>query len=988
MSTTPDFPSFFKALWGYDPFPWQTMLAERVAQPQGRWPRAIDLPTAAGKTACIDAAIYALACQAETPVAERTAPRRIWFVVDRRIVVDEAFDRAMAVTDKLHKADSGPLKEVAERLRIVGGTRRELPPLAVARLRGGILRDYGWSRLPSQPAVITSTVDQLGSRLMFRGYGHSHLAAPIFAGLAANDSLVVLDEAHCSIPFLQTLHSIATYRGDAWAESPLKTPFDFTFLSATPPQDIREDARFPGAEREVALKHDELLKRLNASKVAELIPPKPERRKDTDPLIAEAAENALSFVKGGKRRVAVIVNRVRTAEKVFNELERRKEKDKVDVKVVLLTGRIRPFERDRLVNKWKPFLKASKPEDPGRPILFVSTQCIEVGADFSFDALVTECASLDALRQRFGRLDRMGEARTSPAAILIREQDAKDGGDDPVYGAALSKTWALLSDKASEHEGRKIDFGFKALDAALEDVEDPSSYLAPKPDAPVLLPAHLDLLCQTAPTPHPDPDIQIYLHGKDRSSPEVRVLWRSDLSEDRTENWIETISLCPPISGEMLSVPLHRFRNWLAKRKDANDDADVEGIRDSTDESPEGVRPFLLWRGRDRTKVSNDANKIRPNDVIVLPANSNYAIAGLGQAPREAFEWGFGADYLDLWERAYDDAGRPPALRIHREVLKPWLSCPQLSELITLAEDPACERKTLQQAIDAVTAERPADDASAQPPRWLIRRLRKIRKRRFVAHPDGGVIALSRSTRPRKVSEPDLFADDDDLTSALTPADGKEVSLEKHSMSVKYVVKRLATLCLPDGFTDWLQRAAYYHDVGKLDERFQVMLRHGNMIGVADAEEPLAKSADVPVSSSRRRAIRKASGLPEKFRHEMLSLQLAQRHAPLPEDESAAALILHLIASHHGHARPFAPICLDPEPPSVKGHLGEIALEISADERSASIPAHHLGSGLSERFWQLTRRYGWWGLAYLEAILRLGDWYGSEFIKTGEDAEL
>lgn len=982
MSTMPAFSAFFEALWGYEPFPWQSMLAERIAN--GRWPLALDLPTAAGKTACIDVAIYAMACQAGTPIVERTAPRRIWFVVDRRIVVDEAFDRATAIASKLYAATDGPLKEIAGRLLRVGGTKH---PLAIARLRGGILRDDGWARLPSQPAVITSTVDQLGSRIMFRGYGRSHLAAPIFAGLAAHDSLVILDEAHCSIPFLQTLSSIETYRGEAWAESPLKTPFAFTILSATPPQDIPEDAIFPGSEKEAALDHSELQKRLNASKDADLVLVKPGRLKSEDQLVAKATERAISYVKqGNKRRVAVIVNRVHTAEEVARKLSEQVE-DVADV--VLLTGRIRPFERDRLVQRWKPFLKARSPEEPEKPILFISTQCIEVGADFSFDALVTECASLDALRQRFGRLNRMGLPGAAPAAILIREQDAKDSEADPIYGAALSKTWDLLNHKArtsDENGGRKIvNFGFKALDAALEDVENLSSYAAPKPDAPVLLPAHLDLLCQTAPTPQPEPDIQLYLHGKDRGSAEVQVLWRSDLSEKHIQSWIETIALCPPASAEMLSVPLYRFRNWLAKSEVADNDADVEGAVSGTPEvSADHVRPFIIWRGRDRSKISRSARDIRSNDVIALPAS--YNITGLGQATREQ---GFGESALDLWELAHISAGHSPALRIHRAALKPWLACLPLNDLVTTAEDLAWEREILQQAIDAVITYEPlTDDAPAKPPSWFVDLLRDARDGSFVDHPDSGVIVLNRRAQhSRGISEPDLFADDDDLTSALTPAGRSEVSLAAHSSSVKYVVKRLATLCLPADFVDLLQLAAYYHDAGKLDERFQILLRHGDEITAATGE-PLAKSAEVPTSPARRRAIRDASGLPLNFRHEMLSLQLAQRHAPLPKDEGAAAVVLHLIASHHGHARPFAPISPDPAPPSVIGSLGKIALGITAEERGASIPPHHLNSGLSERFWQLTRRYGWWGLAYLEAILRLGDWYGSEFVLTEEATEL
>ena len=59
MMKVDDFEAFFKALWGYEPFPWQSALMRRVVE-KG-WPETLDLPTSAGKTAAIDIALYHLA---------------------------------------------------------------------------------------------------------------------------------------------------------------------------------------------------------------------------------------------------------------------------------------------------------------------------------------------------------------------------------------------------------------------------------------------------------------------------------------------------------------------------------------------------------------------------------------------------------------------------------------------------------------------------------------------------------------------------------------------------------------------------------------------------------------------------------------------------------------------------------------------------------------------------------------------------------------
>src|SRR3954465_6758823 len=103
-----DFKQFFEELHGGSPFPWQNRLAQQVCE--SGWPRVIDTPTASGKTACIDIALFALA------VRGNEAPRRVFFIVDRRVIVSEAFERAKRIARVLDESKTKLVTIVADRL--------------------------------------------------------------------------------------------------------------------------------------------------------------------------------------------------------------------------------------------------------------------------------------------------------------------------------------------------------------------------------------------------------------------------------------------------------------------------------------------------------------------------------------------------------------------------------------------------------------------------------------------------------------------------------------------------------------------------------------------------------------------------------------------------------------------------------------------------------------------------------------------------------
>src|SRR5690606_29131693 len=78
-------------------------------------------------------------------------------------------------------------------------------PLTVTRMRGGTTWSRTWMEHPHAVGVITGTVDQIGSRALFRGYGVTPRGRSIDAALTGTDSLILIDEAHLAESFAMTL---------------------------------------------------------------------------------------------------------------------------------------------------------------------------------------------------------------------------------------------------------------------------------------------------------------------------------------------------------------------------------------------------------------------------------------------------------------------------------------------------------------------------------------------------------------------------------------------------------------------------------------------------------------------------------------------------------------------------------------------------------------------------------------------------------------
>ena len=875
----------------------------------------IDLPTGTGKTAVLDIAVFALAAR------PTHSPRRVVFVIDRRIVVDQVCERAQRIHDGVKAGKTPILRRVKERLEALSDGE----PLGVAALRGGVPIDNDWTHRPDQPWVVVSTVDQFGSRLLFRGYGIKQTMWPIHAGLAGNDCLVILDEVHLSVPFAETLAQVATIKSGG-----LPRRFSVVEMSATPCNKDAHPFRLdPVADLEGC---EELRRRVQAPKEAELVSV---RNHDAVPAAVVKIVKSIDKSLSGQniRTVGIVVNRVRTAREAHRTLE------ESGFTSFLVTGRMRPLDRIDALERIGPAVDPDRERRVEGLTIVVATQAIEVGADFSFDALITECAPVDSLRQRFGRLDRRGRyfnlnGSAARAWIIGPKSVVTAKRPDPIYGDAVKATWEELQCRA---EDGAIDIGHRSL------WDFPNEAIAPRAQAPLLLKTHLDAWTQTNPEPIVQPSVDWFLHGIDQGrTSDVSIIWRWDRSE-------EVLGLVPPRQAEFLPVPINAAKSWLSE----NDEVDVADVDQGAE--PELDMPLTLgndtdwvrWEGFDKAPERIGVNEIRPGDILIVDPDRGGLSAGTWDPSSKE-------PVADLGDAAQVAHGRKVTLRLDPRL--PDMTSPPLPSGEAEADLPVLER--IEEWFQVWAAE------TGQRLDWILEICERLGGNLQVTSvgfdeesSDGYYLLTERYRTSRKLVVDTAIMDGSDEAGSLI---GTGVTLSRHLDGVGERARRIAErLGLPSEFEEDLRLAGLLHDLGKADRRFQAQLVGGDQVALEMQGEPLAKSLH---------GARRGRRYPVGMRHEVASVAMVESNADVLNGAHDRELVLHLIGTHHGWGRPLLPIIRDPEPQTLTYVFDGHAMEGNSDLVEGT-----LALDMADRFWSLIVRYGYHGLAWLEAILRLAD---------------
>ena len=899
------------------PFRWQARLLRRLVSANP--PKAVDVPTGLGKTSVM--ALWLIA------VAEGASlPRRLVYVVDRRAVVDQATRFAERLRRNMPT-------DLAARLRLTDGGGA----LPISTLRGGFADNRDWLEDPSKPAIVVGTIDMIGSRLLFEGYGVSRGMRPYHAGFLGVDTLILLDEAHLCPPFEALLRQVASHRGGKLGPRPgceaTTPPFHLMSLSATGREEaeISPDSAFRLEEqdREEFVVQQRLAARKRL-KVTEL--------KDARLLTECIANRAIECGDGdAPSRVLVYCHRrtdaVAVKELIDTESKQRQRTGELVVgyQSQLLVGERRVYERETL-ETWLEeagFLGASR-SPPQAPTFLIATSAGEVGVDLDADHMVCDLVAYERMVQRLGRVNRRGgQGRTATVDVFaVRPElkaNARSAGREEhenslrTYDQRMAPLRQLPRGEDDRHDASPS--AAAELKRNHPDVVNEATTQAPL--YPELTRPLVDAWAMTSLKRHEGrPEVAPWLRGwEEDEDPQTDVVWRKYLPHVHRDGntsvppvmVAEFFQAAPINATEKLEAASSRVFDWLLKqvvqvgRRDQDHSMvvrDEEVVAILLDRAGEHVanakiselrhlaapaKNLSRTEQRDRERIKRDWKQRLPGALLVVDAR----IGGLcdGMLHEKSQSEVAVADADEDWKGRTED----PSAEVPRPLIRFRI------EEISGGEDEEGLKTT------------------AGHEDW-----RQVRT--FETHLDAGGVAR----RGLAVFKwPDESADEDSRSISSAPQ-----TLADHAEQVAARARDFALrLELPSEEVEALSIAARLHDDGKAAGRWQ------NAMNAPKDGRPYAKTC----GGGNWRLL-------EGYRHEFGSLLRAER-GDLPD--RTRDLILHLIAAHHGNARPLinSAGCEDGPPSLLESRAGDAAL----------------------RFARLHKHYGPWGLAWREAVLRAAD---------------
>jgi len=901
-----DFNALYCALTGHDSAcRWQHRLFTDLEA--GRFPTDIELATGLGKTSII--ALWILALGRALARKSTVVPRRLAYVVDRRVVVDQASEFAEQVREHLEQAardDKHALHAIATALKNAGCTSSIVE---VSTLRGQRAVDTRWRDDPTRPAILVGTVDMIGSRLLFSAYGRvGPWGRALEAGLLGQDCLLVLDEAHLCSPFAMTLTGIERRVGTL-------APFAVVRMGATmdPVRDLLQ--RTPGLPEEsnqrrvfqlldVATDIDgqtwpketddqKVSERLNAKKRIEV------EVLDADKGVgAQLAGWAIDKSKADTGAViGIVVNTVAEVRKCAAAL---RDGGVPDEQVVTLTGSMRGWDRDAVVESER-YARFKSQRDRNvvhdSPIFLVATSCVEVGADIDCDHLGVEACAADSFIQRLGRVNRLGASTRDATVRLVGRE-----GTDPA-GKVFMRVRALMTKVTDGQEVHGSPATFPArLRDGLEDAHVRRLFDVRVPP-PALTSAVLDDFAMTSkhPSAGARPDVGRWLHGSvEDSSLYVEIAWRSELDwVTEPEDAGRLVAAFPIGARETARCPLFEAVDLLKAVRGRAIEDDALGARVLLVTRYGETTTFRL---RDLPTDDGDLRAALHDATVVLPTSAGgYDGQFVYPAARQPVS--------DIAEQAQ------PTSRAQRRRL--WIDSGNVTAAAANGEEP----QKIESDTDAEDLLSEVEDVADEllGGGW-----------RLVEAAGTGARGVVVAREDRRALEE---ADDDDGSLGFQ----NEVLLIQHLGDARTKATELCQrLSLPEGLRETVIEAAGQHDLGKDRPWWQR--------AVGRIEKPAVAKSDHSHFDHK---------INRGYRHELGSVaDLGDGKASLPTTVDRE-LCLHLVAAHHGHARP--------------------GFRVEAIGPVVTDGAKRVLTETPVRFAKLQAQHGWWALAWLEALVKAAD---------------